>query len=826
MPQYLSPGVYVEEVPPAARPIAGVGTSTAGFIGIVPDSVYIPVSREIRVTDEEIGTGDGSKVFSLKNYPVRTDPGTFRFKVDGAPVTAELSNDDANKAAKATFKDPPQTNKSITGDYVAVFAITNEEIGITFDLTEYPVLTDPRTFAFKVNDKPVRAELSSDDVKKASKVTVLEVPPANASIKGDYVAGLAITNKEIGKGPVSINEFNLKKYPVRTDPETFTFRVNGQPVSAKVSNDDPNKVSKVTFEQPPPANVSIKGDYVAVLKVTDEQIGSGDGQNTTFKLTEYPVRTDPETFTFRVNGQSVPAKLSNDDPNEVSKVTFEEPPPANASIAGDYVAVFEITNEEIGITFDLTYPVLTDPRTFTFKVNGKPVRAELSNDDVKEASKVAVLQVPPANASITGDYVTGLAITNKEIGRGPASIKEFNLKKYPVVTDPGTFRFKVNGRPVPAELSNAVAGKISKVTFKDALSPNASIVGDYFVASELFKFTPPVALETAKLCTNFNEFAKLFGGFSTDAGQRKLAHAVFGFFNNGGTRCYVVRIAPATDLGKAIEALAAIDEIAIVTVPGLPGETEQEAVIEHCEKLKDRVAILDGAPGPSDFTKAEIQGNTKDSTFSGLYFPWIKVSDPVEKLMNPEGEGVSFVPPSGHIAGVYARVDQTRGVHKAPANEVILGALDLQHRLTTAQQDGLNPVGVNVIRAFNGNIKIWGARTMGGNAYGEFMYISTRRLFIFLRESIDVGTQFVVFEPNTPALWQRIIRTVSDFLLNQWRAGALFGATPKQAFFVKCDAETNPPEVREAGQVVTEIGVAIVKPAEFVIFRIQQTTGG
>ena len=131
-----------------------------------------------------------------------------------------------------------------------------------------------------------------------------------------------------------------------------------------------------------------------------------------------------------------------------------------------------------------------------------------------------------------------------------------------------------------------------------------------------------------------------------------------------------------------------------------------------------------------------------------------------------------------------------------------------------------------MIRNFNGNLKIWGARTLGGDANGEFKYISTQRFFNFLRESIDEGTQFVVFEPNSPPLWQRITRSVSDFLLNQWRDGALFGDTPQQAFFVRCNAETNPPEVRELGQVVTEIGVAIVKPAEFVIFRIEQLTGG
>jgi phage tail sheath protein FI len=137
----------------------------------------------------------------------------------------------------------------------------------------------------------------------------------------------------------------------------------------------------------------------------------------------------------------------------------------------------------------------------------------------------------------------------------------------------------------------------------------------------------------------------------------------------------------------------------------------------------------------------------------------------------------------------------------------------------------LNPDGINVIRTFNGNITVWGARTLGGDANGEWKYISVRRLFLFLRESIDEGTQWVVFEPNTPNLWAKITRNITAFLTNVWRSGALFGNTAQEAFYVKCDAELNPPEVRDAGRVVTEIGVAVAKPAEFVIFRISQWGG-
>lgn len=338
--------------------------------------------------------------------------------------------------------------------------------------------------------------------------------------------------------------------------------------------------------------------------------------------------------------------------------------------------------------------------------------------------------------------------------------------------------------------------------------------------------TAATATIEPQLITGWEEFKKIFGDFQAD--NSILAHAVYGFFNNGGTRCWVLGVANLDNLAENLKKLEPLDEISIVAVPGALGNTKQNAIIDHCEKMLDRIAILDGTP-TDQFTVDAIKGAdgsatppaspTRDSSFAALYFPWIKVFDPTTK--KPISQA-----PSGHIAGVYARVDSERGVYKAPANEIIRGADDLDRKLSKSDQSGLNPLGINVIRAFNGNFRIWGGRTLGGDANGEYKYISTRRLYNFLRESIDEGTQFAVFEPNSQALWQRITRNVSDFLLGQWRDGALFGDTPKQAFFVRCNAETNPSDVRERGEVVTEIGIAIVKPAEFVVFRIQQLTGG
>ncbi|MCU0541086.1 MAG: phage tail sheath subtilisin-like domain-containing protein [Oscillatoriaceae cyanobacterium Prado104] len=407
-------------------------------------------------------------------------------------------------------------------------------------------------------------------------------------------------------------------------------------------------------------------------------------------------------------------------------------------------------------------------------------------------------------------YTIDLAkVEGEKVGTGNGTIKTFDLSQYPVSKTAGTFKVKVAGTDTTASIENQ--DNKSSISFTDA--PSGEIVVDY---QPIFK---SVAAGEVKLCTNFADFKKFFGDFSDIGGQNTLAHAVYGFFNNGGTRCYVVWVTGTDKVENALNQFEAIDEIAIVAAPGNDDINVLGKIKDHCTNLGDRVAILD-SPKTIDLSKPDDVKKLQpfNSNYAALYLPWIQVFDPATKGLKP-------VPPSGHIAGIYARVDTQRGVHKAPANEVVIGALELSQKISKNQQDGLNPQGVNCIRDLNGNIRVWGARTIGGDANGEFKYINIRRLFNYLRESIDEGTQWTVFEPNSPDLWARIRRTVTAFLLTVWRSGALFGNTPEQAFFVKCDEENNPPEVRDAGQVIIEIGVAVVKPAEFVIFKLSQWGG-
>jgi phage tail sheath protein FI len=304
----------------------------------------------------------------------------------------------------------------------------------------------------------------------------------------------------------------------------------------------------------------------------------------------------------------------------------------------------------------------------------------------------------------------------------------------------------------------------------------------------------------------------------------------------GGAAAVPSRVTPKDYVGSSADrtgfaGLEAVDEVTMLSVPDLMAVYEQGiidleglqavqlAMIAHCELMGDRVAILDAPPGlnAQQVKEWRVDKAGYDSKYAALYWPYIKVFDPLA------GQA-KFVPPSGHVAGIWARNDDTRGVHKAPANEVVRGAITLELNITKGEHDQLNPVGINCIRSFPGRgIRIWGARTISSDP--SWRYLNVRRLFNYVEESIFEGTQWVVFEPNDIRLWGRVKRTINAFLLRTWRDGALFGATPDQAFFVVCDETNNPPEVRDAGQLIVDIGIAPVKPAEFVVFRIAQFSG-
>ncbi|HZN01080.1 MAG TPA: phage tail sheath subtilisin-like domain-containing protein [Pyrinomonadaceae bacterium] len=279
-----------------------------------------------------------------------------------------------------------------------------------------------------------------------------------------------------------------------------------------------------------------------------------------------------------------------------------------------------------------------------------------------------------------------------------------------------------------------------------------------------------------------------------------------------------------------LAALGEIDDIAIVAMPDAATLstddeifTATQSLVAHAEGLRYRIAVVDGPQASSLNEIREFRGKF-DSKYAALYHPWIEILDPTERAAQGRPPKRLLLPPSGFVTGIYARSDIERGVHKAPANEVVRGLTRFEANINKARQDVLNPEGINALRFFEGRgNRVWGARTMSSDP--EWKYVNVRRLFIYIEHSIDKGTQWAVFEPNGPRLWANIRQTVEDFLLVLWRDGALLGDKPEQAYFVRCDRTTMTQNDLDNGRLICLIGVAAVKPAEFVIFRIGQWTG-
>jgi phage tail sheath protein FI len=284
---------------------------------------------------------------------------------------------------------------------------------------------------------------------------------------------------------------------------------------------------------------------------------------------------------------------------------------------------------------------------------------------------------------------------------------------------------------------------------------------------------------------------------------------------------------------RGLMALAAVEDVAMMAVPDAmlayqrhPGpqadrdvQRIQDAMVDVCENLQDRFAILDMPPTKDiEAVKRWRRRLNKDKGFAAFYYPWV--------IVGGDGSGVGGIkiPPSGHVAGIFARCDTQYGSHKAPANEVITGISALTMALNDDHLGALNSEGINTMRGFPGRgIRVWGARTISDDP--DWRYVNVRRLFIMLRRSIINGTQWAVFEPNHKNTWDLLQRVIGLFLSEQWKKGAFAGSSPEEAFFVKCSEETNPPAVRDVGQMIVEIGVAPALPAEFIIFTVVQKMG-
>jgi phage tail sheath protein FI len=346
-----------------------------------------------------------------------------------------------------------------------------------------------------------------------------------------------------------------------------------------------------------------------------------------------------------------------------------------------------------------------------------------------------------------------------------------------------------------------------------------STAGFVGVAPKAGQFT-----NTPRLVTSSDQFTN---DYIVDATKSTtLSYAVQGFFQNGGTECYVVNTdsAAAADIVTGVKLLETLTDVEIISAPGSTDPSVYAELEAQAARTGDRFAILDSPAKVDDLAKLIKGGSSRptDSIWAAFYYPRIQVApalkgDPTDTVKNP-----IWIPPTGHIAGIYARVDANKGVHKAPANEVVLGALALEHMLIDSEQNVLNNDGVDAIRMFSEGPVVWGARTLLANDAPDktFLYLNVRRLTTYIEQSLRVGLRFAVFEPNNLPLRQTITRSVRAFLNGVWVDGALFGATADDAFYVRFPDVFNTDTDRALGKLTIEIGLRVSYPAEFIIVRI------
>ena len=351
------------------------------------------------------------------------------------------------------------------------------------------------------------------------------------------------------------------------------------------------------------------------------------------------------------------------------------------------------------------------------------------------------------------------------------------------------------------ELYENVSFNINASNYVDKKTSKSDLVEVHCTAASE-EIIPPFMM----LCDQDEEKAVLYGtrpGGSNGSVESLSAADFIGSDNGAGRR-------------TGIQSFLDNDNVSIMAVPGVTDPNVQLMLVAHCENLGSRFAVLDMPKDAKKIDDIMAHRDIFDSNYAALYHPWLQVFDPLDK------KNIA-IPPSGSILGIYARSDNTRGVHKAPANEPVRACVGLDCQFNKGEQDILNPKGVNLIRSFPGmGIRVWGARTATSNP--SWKYVNVRRLFIFIEESIRANTNWAVFEPNDEVLWVRVRRTIEVFLTGMWRAGSLAGSSPEEAFFVNIGHDTMSQDDIDNGRLICVIGVAPVKPAEFVIFRISQKT--
>ncbi len=743
MPQYFSPGVYVEEIDPGPRPIEGVNTSICGAVGV---TAMGPTSgKPVLVTSFADFTRTFGGFLPDPDPPLIakwTEPAEGgRYWQFPLAVKAFFDNGGSQLYVKRVVP-ASATSAAATLGIGLVAEITRDTKKDATLLTLRHLINIAKGASLTVTwggGKTATVTVTGFD-EVANTVTVNPAVPAPLSVKnGDF----AVVHPVSAKSPPDPSEQTLEFSAKAKGAWGSALRVRVRPMVGGTYSllvdpsaaGTPAALTTVKVATGPAPVDTITVDKIDGFAADDHVlIGGGEYVIDTVTTASGDIKIKDRKLTAGV-GDSV---------RQLRKASTAAKTISVAGGAAIYAnAIVEISNgtdKEAFIVSAVAGNVVT--------LSAAPTKAFLESHKLRVIEAEVTVQYAPAGSVATEEVFSNLALSDTGANYLPRLVKE------------------------RSKLVDVVAVGLS-------------------VDKDLLKF--PAAPITG-------QWQGLDGG---DDSPETLAQEDFIGIDGG----------PGNRTG--IQALEDIEQIAIVMVPGMWSRSIHNALVVHCEQLKSRFAILDPQDG-LDMDGIQAFRSPYNTQYAALYYPWVMVRDPLK------AQDV-VMSPSGFMAGIYARVDDSRGVFKAPANEPILGIQRLEQDINKREQDILNPQNINVLRYFNdrGNL-VWGARVLTANSLWK--YVPVRRLFIYVEQSIYYGTQFVVFEPNDEPLWARVRQTITNFLTTVWHGGALQGGQPDEAFFVKCDHTTMTQDDIDNGRLICVIGIAPVKPAEFVIFRIQQKT--
>ena len=816
MPEYLSPGVYIEEVEIGPKPIEGVSTSTAGFLGETERGPTLPTPVTSWLEYQRI-FGD---YFGKDKYLPYAIDGFFRNGGQRCYVARIVKMN----ATKATVN-PKASGSAVTMNAIGegswgnrvVVKISQIAADGTFKITAFywkqmpAALFDPE-FDGKSQPRPSMAESFNVALDKSS---------------SDYY---------VSKVNLLSNLIQIVENSTLT--KNLLQGINGTAAGVAKSN-VAGPYDTLTLAAGTPNTLTAQDLWV---KVTDDY---GQRQVTavlTFNAANNQITVDPQdcvldpkrTYTYELYWLQT-LTLGLDDgvvSNETLAVAFAVDPYKTVALDGSASGVDDYKNDSITITggvgagqvktvaaYDKAKKVVTVDKAWTVvpdATSAYSVKHSVASDKVVAAGTTKKLINLGAAASAVDDAYKDMTLEVTDA----AGVHSGVIASYVAATQIAALKADLDVVPadqtpyaVYSMVQGAVLAGVPDPYFSISLKDNVALPD----AGCTIQITAGTGKGQSRIVQGISAAAPWIA--TVDQKWDTIPDATSKYLIDDPTSGLVpadFERADTNQPGKkqALTGFAEIEDISIVYSPNslqLSGVTD--LLISHCENLKDRFLIIDARSAEP----MPVLPPT-DSEYAAFYYPWINIVDAATGL-------TVLVPPGGFMAGVYAGTDTDRGVFKAPANVTVSGADSTQFIINKGMQDLLNPKGVNCIRSFSGGgVKIWGARTMSSDPLWK--YINVRRFFIFIEKSIEQGTQWVVFEPNNEKLWARVIQTISQFLTTQWKSGALMGMTPEQAFFVKCDRTTMTQDDIDNGRLVVMVGLATTKPAEFVIFRIAQWQGG